>query len=235
MLSIVTFKWTQHHYHTRFCSHYVNVLKNMVHRHYLHPFRFFCVTDDAAGLDKDIEVVPLWEDHANLRNPSNQLGPSCYRRLKVFSKEAKDIFGERILTLDLDTVIVADMSPLWQRTEEFIAWGDTHPQTHYNGSMMLMTAGAREFIWTEFMPRQSPQMAHAARHFGSDQGWISYRLGPREARWGKSDGIYSWRVHLQPAGGKLPDDARIVMFHGKQKPWDAGVINHYGWINEHWR
>lgn len=235
MLSIVTFKWSQSQYHTHFTSQHVNVLKNMVTRHYPHPFRFFNVTDDPAGLDRDIEIVPLWEDHARLRNPSNRTGPSCYRRLKIFSKEAREIFGKRILTLDLDTVIVRDMSPLWQRKEEFIAWGDTHPKTHYNGSMMLVTAGAREFLWTEFLPNQSPGMAHAAKHFGSDQGWISFRLGPHEARWGKEDGVYSWRVHLHPNGGQLPKDARIVMFHGKSKPWDDAVINQFGWVREHWK
>lgn len=235
MLSVVTFKWRQPNYHTRYESEHVNVLRNMVARNYPDQHRFFCVTDDPAGLDPGIIVVPLWQEHSRLKNPSNLTGPSCYRRLKLFSKEASDIFGDRLVALDLDTVIVADVRPLWNRPEPFVGWGDTHPRTRYNGSMFLLKTGSRTFIWDEFDPVRSPREAHGAKHFGSDQGWLSYRLGPNEARWANNAGIYSWRVHLHPKGGSLPNDARVVMFHGKVKPWDTAVLGQHEWVRRCWR
>lgn len=232
----MTFKWQAHsNYHSdEYTSQHVNVLLSMIRRNYQKPFQFYCVTDDLDGLGEGIVPVPLWEDYARIRNPSNAAGPSCYRRLKLFSAEAKDMFGERILCLDLDTVITGDMEPLWNRTEDFIAWGDTHPHTHYNGSMFMLTAGSRQFIWDEFDPFLSPRQTHALRFFGSDQGWLSYRLGPKEARWGIADGIYSWRKHIYPNKCVLPADCRVVMFHGKHKPWHAHVLSHE-WVRQHWK
>jgi hypothetical protein len=214
---------------------HVNTLAAMVARHYPYPHRFYCVTDDPHGIDPSITTIPLWDDFSTLRNPSNPNGPSCYRRLRIFSPEARQIFGERLVTLDLDTIIVGDVTPLWSRPEDIVLWGDTNRTTHYNGSMILLRTGTRTKVWTDFDPRTSPARTKAQRQFGSDQGWISYCLGRREAMWTLNDGVYSWRGHLLPRGGALPDNARIVMFHGKQKPWSDEARNKHGWIREHYR
>jgi hypothetical protein len=126
--------------------------------------------------------------------------------------------------MDLDTVIVGDMTPIWNRTEPFVAWGETNPKSYYNGSMMLMTAGARAKVWQDFDPKTSPRLAYQAGKFGSDQGWISYCLGKGEPIWTTADGVYSYNVHIRTKGGPhkpLPANARIVMFHGSRDPWQA--------------
>ena len=43
-----------------------NTLRRMVARHYPAPHTFVCVTDDAAGFDPDIRVVPAWNDFASV-------------------------------------------------------------------------------------------------------------------------------------------------------------------------
>lgn len=40
-------------------------------------------------------------------------------------------------------------------------------------------------------------------------------------------GIYSYKYHCRT---ELPDDARLVMFHGKPRPHEAKA----NWIKEHW-
>lgn len=241
MISVVTWKWKAPRPERgpdgdryAFTAHHVNVLRHMVQRHYPHPHRFICVTDDGKGLEPDIEVVPLWKDYADVPSPHGLHNPSCYRRLKAFSPAIASVFGDRFVSVDLDTVIVGDVSPLWNRPEDFVIWGETDRRSWYNGSMWLMTAGARKHVIEKFDPRHSPRQAKLAGRFGSDQGWLSYVLGPGEATWTKQDGVYSYRVHLAPQGGKLPKDARIVMWHGKFKPWGrSGQL--LPWVREHWR
>lgn len=233
MLSVVCWKWKPAQgYRSTFGPAAVNVLRAMVARHYREPHRFICVTDDPEGIDPRVEVVPLWNDFADLLSPHGGRNPSCYRRLRMFSPEIEAVFGKRFVSLDLDCVITNDMRPLWNRPEEFVAWGDTNRTTHYNGSMMLMTAGARPQVWTDFDPTSSPRLAKAAGQFGSDQAWISHRLGPSEAKWTTADGVYSFRNHLLPPH-QLPARARIVIFHGATDPWDAQA-QRLAWVRKHY-
>lgn len=234
-LTVVTFKWKPSNgYRSHFGPETVNTLARMVKRHYPHPHRVVCVTDDAKGIDSSIAVIPLWKDLSHIMNPHGSHQPSCYRRLKAFSVEARDWFGERFVALDLDCVITADMTPLWSRTEDFIIWGSkTDKRCWYNGSMWMMTAGARKQVWETFNPRFSPFVAKRHGHFGSDQGWIGHILGKKEATWGIEDGVYSYRVHLKAGEKPLPPDARIVFFHGKYDPWHARCQRH-DWVQEHY-
>jgi hypothetical protein len=234
-LTVATFKWQPPPgYRSIFGPKTVNVLRRMVARFYPQPHRFVCITDDPDGLDAGIEVVPIWPDYANLPSPHGNKNPSCYRRLKLFSPDIESVLGRRFVSLDLDCVIVGDLTPLWHRDEDFVIWGDyTNPKTIYNGSMMLHTAGARRQVWDRFDPRTSPAESKNAGAWGSDQGFISYCLGPHEARWTKADGVYSYRNEIVPNRFQKPDNARIVFFHGRVDPWSPEAQG-VDWIREAW-
>lgn len=241
MLDVVCWKWRPDGpYRSTFTGHHVNVLRNMVRRHYQAPHRFSCITDDATGIDPDVRVLPLPNMLSEIRNPSFRNGPSCYRRLFAFSHTARTFIGDRFVSLDLDVVITGDMRPVWDRPEDFVIWGDSlrssekHRGFWYNGSMWLLRAGTRREIWEEFDAHKSPAEAHAAGFKGSDQGWISYRLGKEEAIWTTADGVYSFRSHLEKGARPLPTDARIVIFHGRHDPWDQRVQARSPWIKNHW-
>lgn len=238
MLTVVAWKWKPAPgYRSTFGPETVNTLKRMVARHYQYPHRFVCVTDQPDGIDADIETLPLWPEYADLPNPhdgpSRGKNPSCYRRLRAFHPEIGSVFGDRFVSLDLDVVITGDLAPLWNRPDDFVIWGDTNPLpgSHYNGSMFLMTAGARPQVWERFDPIYSPREAKAAGCFGSDQGWISYCLGAGQSRWSTADGVYSFRNHIAPNRGALPPDARIVLFHGRVDPWHAEA-QQLPWVRE---
>lgn len=235
MISVVTWRWKPRAgYRSTYPPSTVNTLAAMVRRHYSHPHRFICVTDDPDGIDPGIEVLPDFGDFVGLPSPHGGKNPSCYRRLRMFHPDAAQWFGERFVSLDLDVVLTGDLSPVWNRPEDIVLWGDTNPTTFYNGSMLLMTAGARPQVWQDFDPVASPAKAKASGQFGSDQGWISYRLGPNEAKWTKADGVYSFRVHLHEGRSPLPENAKIVVFHGQYDPWDART-SRISWVREHYR
>lgn len=236
MLRVVTFKWKPAPgYHSKFKSRHVNVMASMVRRFYPAPHEMVCITDDADGLAPNIRAIPLWDDFSDLNSPYGEQFPSCYRRLKIFSAEAANIIGDRFVMIDLDCVITGDLRPLWDRPEDFVILKDTDPRVLYCGAMMLLRAGARTRVWTDFDPQVSPDQARAAQHKGSDQGWISYSLGPNEAIWTHADEIYSFRNHILPLKGALPNNARIVNFHGAHNPWDERVQSQLQWVRDYWR
>lgn len=236
MLTVITWKWAVPGYRSTFGPETVNTLRRMVCRHYAELHRFVCVTDDAKGLDPQVDVIPAWNDFAHVPSPHGGRNPSCYRRLRLFHPKAAQWFGERFVSLDLDLVITGDLAPLWNRQEPFVAWGDTNPLSgsHYNGSMMLLTAGARPDVWTDFNPERSPQESRQAQCFGSDQGWISYRLGKGEAKWTRKDGVYSYRNEIAPRDSVLPANAKVVVFHGHEDPWHPNVQRRCAWVKAHY-
>lgn len=221
--SFVCWKWG-----ATYTAEHVNTLHSMVARNYPAPHTFACVTNDATGIDPRVTIIPDAEDFAAVPSPHGRGAVSCYRRLALFHPDAAATIGPRIVSLDLDCVITGDLRPLVDRPEDFIAWRDPlHRQ--YNGSLVILTAGARPQVWERFDPGRSPQEALATGLKGSDQGWISHCL-PREATVGREDGVYSYKWD-KVRGGALPANARMVFFTGEPKPWaEAGVE----WIREHY-
>ncbi len=235
MLDVICWKWKpKPGYRSKFQSSHVNVLKSMVGRNYSKPFRFSCITDDPRGLDPSIRPLPLSSALTHLKNPSFHNGPNCYPRLWAFSEEAKEAIGPRFVSMDIDVVITGSLDPILDRKEDFIIWGDTAPSTWYNGSLWMMTAGARKQVWDDFDPNRSPQEANASGQRGSDQGWISYKLGPNEATWTDKDGIYSFRNHIMRRPRySLPENAKVVVFHGAHDPWDRKA-QRQSWVKKNW-
>lgn len=235
-LTVVCFKWrAPPGYRSTFQGEHVDILRRMVRRHYAAPHRFVCITDDATGIQEpDVECFELWPDFATVANPSGRKNPSCYRRLRLFARQPGAFLGGRFVVLDLDAVIVGDVRPLWDRPEDFVIWRSTTSGNPYNGSMWMLKAGARPQVWRDFDPATSPRETHQARLYGSDQAWIAHKLGRDEAVWTPADGVHSFRNEIQHQGGRLPDGARIVFFHGKTDPWDAEA-RRLAWVREHHR
>lgn len=223
MIDFVTFKWKpKQWYRSKFTGQHVNNLAAMIRRDYQKPHRFSCITDDAEGIDQNnVRVIPLWKDCSDIPSAYGGHNPSCYRRLKLFAPEMKELIGERIASMDLDIVTCGDLSPIFDRPEDLvlIKSATTSQRYRYNGSMLLMTAGVRPYIWKEFDPIKSPRETKLKQFFGSDQAWLSMRLPKNEAIWDQKDGVYSYRMHLLPKGSVLPANAKVIAFHGEHDPW----------------
>jgi hypothetical protein len=257
LITVVTFKWGKPGYRSTFTAENVNTTRRMVARNYPHPHKFVCVTDDPKGLDPEIEAIPLWDDFASIPNPTWVNGPSCYRRLKVFSKWFTELAttGEKIVVLDLDLVITGDLSPLWNREDEFLIWRPGSFRQPVCASMFLLKAGTNQNIWDTFDAAMSPKLAGRAGFRGSDQAWIGYCIGRDAPGWTTADGVYGYKDHIYKAGrpaptisipriykvkaeapsGALPKDARVVMFTGHPDPWHPEALAASPWIREYYR
>lgn len=240
MISVVTFKWNRRRDGLQlprsvdeYTPEHVNILFHSVKRNTTIDHRFICVTDDSSGLHDDIEVVSLWDY-------CQYLG-GCYNRLYIFSKEIEYIFGPRFIMFDLDCVITGNIDHILGRPDDFIIneynikvnKHATHQ--YYNGGIIMMSAGSRSFIWDEFDPESTPNLIQPRKDkvelVGSDQAWISHRLGPGELTFTPfNDGVYDYRK----LGVKknLPENASIVMFAGKRDPLTE--YKKTDWIKENW-
>jgi len=233
-MTFVSWRWRTAGYRSTFGPETVFALREMIARHYHRPHRFVCVTDDPGPL-VGIETIPLWPDCSRIPSPIGHSYPSCYRRLKVFAPGAGEMFGDRLVSIDLDTVIVGDITPLFDRPDDFVIWGESDfpHTTPYCGSLWMLKTGTRPQVWTEFDEATSPKLAWKAGCRGSDQGWLAYILGPNEVTWGKKDGVYSYRKDIARVGRGLPADARLVSFHGKVDPWGYRA-QQVDWIRVHY-
>jgi len=156
-LSVICWRWG-----TRYGVECVNRLRSMLARHLHIEHRLFCITDDPSGLDYGITAIPIW--------PANGLG-RC-RRLRIFDESMRGIFGDRMLQLDIDCVIVNDITPLVDRQDPFVIWRSVpelkylrsksvlkpNPENGlgaYNTSMVLMNTGILPGIWPDYLADQA--------------------------------------------------------------------------------
>jgi hypothetical protein len=209
-LQIVLWKWTNPnklHILFDFSADAVNKLYRQLQTHLTIPHDVVLVTDNPAGIDSGIRIVPLWHEHAELGG--------CYRRLRLFGPEATTLIGPRFAWIDLDTAIVGNMDTILGRKEDIVLYrSNSVPGQPYNGSMVLMSANARPQVWDRFDPATAAATTAAAGFHGTDQAWMAHVLGPDEAAWDKSDGVMHFRLDCMP---DLPEHARIVFFPGVAK------------------
>lgn len=229
-LSVVTFKWATPGYRATFKSEHVNILRRMTLRHYRGPIRFMCFTDDPKGLDGEIEALPLWDDFRSVPNPTGGGRPACYLRLKLWDPAMREVVGPRFVMLDLDCVIVDDLTPLFNRTEDVVMWRSPTGLWPYNGAMVMANTGARPQVWRDFDPAESARITHERGFRGSDQAWLSHILGPDEAVFTQQDGVVYQNDLWRPTSRK-PKDARIVFTTGGHPPWTARAP----WVRQHYR
>lgn len=216
MITVLTWLWSQPNGRSQFTADHVGAWAKMVRANLKMPHRIACVTD--MDLPSHIERIEPPRDFENVRIPTwNDKKPQCLRRLAMFRPDAAEIFGERFVNMDLDCVVSGSLDPLFDIPDDFCMMIGTAPkQRPYNGSMTLMTAGARPQVYTEFTPERATL---AGKHFlGSDQAWIAFSLGWGERTWSDKDGAI-WFSPRYSMG--VPSNCRVMFFPGAVKPWNA--------------
>jgi hypothetical protein len=219
MITVLTWLWHNPDCRTKFSSGYVNIWANMVRRNLSMPHRIACVTSTPEGIDPSVEIITPPGEFEDIVPQWGPRKPNCFRRLSMFRKDAADIFGERFVCMDLDCVIGGPLDPLFDRTEDLVLFRGTAPERPYNGSMMLIRAGCRPKVHSQF----SQAMANVSgqKFVGSDQAWLALCLGYREKVWDERDGVYWYGPRYQKEKGAKP---KILFFPGKVKPWTIAPI-----------
>ena len=228
-ISIVTWLWKGNR---PYQPKHVRVLASMFRRNLTISHRFICVTDIEGDFGEGIEVMPMPATAVRLgeyRTPEAPNFPSCYRRLWMFSDEAKCL-GDRVLLVDIDVVLTGSVDHLFDSAAPFVGWEPKHGWGHDGrvaGGLYLMTPGCHTEVFDDFVGQPSIKEARDAGYRGSDQAWISHKLHGVVDTWPENSGIYSVRDFKSA----VPEDARLVQFNGRVKPWQSPMA----WVRKHWR
>ena len=237
MISVTFFLWFDPHNNRNskwvYGVEHVNLLVNQVDRHLSLPHEFVLVCDQAPeGLDPRVRTVPI--------DPTTYRPTTCFARLMLFRPDIGDIIGKRILAMDLDSVVVGSLDDIAGRTEDVVLWHHprygTNPRVpRYNTSIMLIKAGTRPQVWTEFPSFDLTTLPKGDK--SEDQGWLSHII-PNEAGFTAKDGVYSARLLEMgfhgPYNGQLPANARFITFPGSSRePSLPETQANHPWIRNH--
>lgn len=225
-VAVVTFLWG-----TRYNASYVNKLYAGLKRHSDVDFDMYCFIDRKNDqINPAIRKRALWFTHGELGR--------CYRRLRMLSTAVVPLIpADRYVMIDLDTVVVGDVTPLLTITEPNVAvWKakSIGPQGYaLNPSFMSLKPGASSHIYDTFAkdPKTVVDAARIVGWTGSDQAVLSHYLTQYRPL-GVDEGLYSYR---DDSPTPLPAGARLVSFYGDADPSYNHVQNSAPWIKEHWR
>lgn len=231
MLSICTFKWG-----SKYSVEHVLKLGRMLRRNLTIPFEYVLITDgdpDTAGLPGAPDrVLPLWTEKADAK--------LCGVRLHAFHPDMRDLIGPRFAWVDLDVVITGNVDHIFGRTESFVALATPQGPLWYNGSLIMMDAGAFPEVDSTWTPEAYAALparyaAEGMQHGGqSDEGWMTAVLGPGKATVGPAEGVRYFK-HIKHET-KLPKGTCMVVMNGRRfdpsmKSWQ----HQCPWIVQHWR
>lgn len=216
-VSIVTWLWGQ-----KYTLDHARRMKRMLDRNVTVPYEFHCIRS----------MRPLIRAAGGWDVPQNK----CLRRIVLYSEAMRPLFGDKILQLDLDMVITGNIDHIVGDPAMFKVWKSGSVGAHghaYNPSILLMETGHLDHVWraARDRPMQAMREAMAQGWTGSDQSVLAAAIHPNENVWTQADGVYSWRDDGLADG--LPDNARIVSFHGKGV--DPVLCQDVDWVRENWR
>jgi hypothetical protein len=237
-INILCMKWG-----TKYGPEYVNKLYGMVSRNLHRPFRFVCLTDNSAGVHPQVDCLPLPE--LALPEGAPERG---WNKLTTFINPLFDIQG-RVLFLDLDVVIVGalddffDVGRKLHIIKDFVRKDGTG-----NSSVYLFEAGAFPDVIANF--RQN--FVTIQKQHRNEQEYLShYLLAQNKLAYWPGEWCRSFKYDCLPGvlgswffGSRVPEGARVIIFHGSPNPDDAiegrsgkwyRHVRPAKWINQYWR
>ncbi len=228
---------------TKYGPEYVNRLYAMVARHLRGSFDFVCLTDRSDGIRTEVRCLPI---------PDLALPPDIpergWKKLTTFEADLHGLVGTALF-LDLDVVIVDDITPFFELPGEFLIIHDWKRPWRVTGnsSVYRFVLGAHADVLAQFRA----QHESIRRRFRNEQAFLSdmlHREG-KLAYWPPS-WCRSFKYHCIPRWPSnywrtphVPPGTRIVIFHGEVNPPDALAgrrnrrwrhIEPSPWIADHW-
>lgn len=246
-VNIICIKWGK-----RYSATYVNKLYAGVTKHLNRPFIFHCCTDDPSEVHSGVRIIPF---------PENPGIKSRWPHVLVKLMTTQDGFGGLsgpTLFLDLDVVITGNIDCLFDYKigENCIIHNWTNWRKRLlgnvpdvgNSSVFRFEAGPKsDYIYQTFLKEMS--RAEDTSIFNTEQAFLTYAM--KQVNWWPDAWVKSYKWNCRPVyplnllkTPKLPDDCRILVFHGKPDPDEAiqgfkGKRPHHQmlaaeWILEHW-
>lgn len=201
-------------------SKYVNNLYKGVSRFAEKPFEFICYTNENLNLVKGVIKRPF-----SLVTVSGVLP-----RLYMFSKEA-GLFGQQVLCLDIDVVILGSLKPLQDYKGLFCARSKFKHGQEYklDGDVMSFKAckETEKIFWDPFI-KDVEEAVELTK--GRERYWTRHVAGDFADRWEKQapGSVISYKWHGKNRA-KI-DKACIMSCHGFPRPHQIKE----NWVQQYW-
>jgi len=252
-VNIVCMKWGN-----KYGPEYVNNLFHMVKRNITLPFRFICMTEVPDGLEEGVEVKPL----PDFQEPPPEYLRFCqaWRKLAVFDEKVYDLKG-KILFLDIDVVVIGNIDCFFSYSDKLAILENWSQPNRLIGQASAFCFEIGKY--THLLEKYRNQQEEVLKNNRTEQFYITRELGKGNFDFFPDDWCKSFKIHCLPGGtrwysvlnrfiapDKIPEHAKIIVFHGNPDPPDAMVgrwgkpvpwyKRHYKtvkptrWIAEHW-
>jgi hypothetical protein len=205
---------------------WVRKLREAVERWVPERYAFVCLTDLVLR-QADVFDAPLKHGWPGWWSKIELFRPNVFPR------------GERVLYLDLDTILIESLEPLCRLTKsivvgEMVGLRDFYRPNEFASGLMAWKAGGLDEIYAEFAadPAAAMQLCERtgdSRSWG-DGAWIGGRC-PKPPRFWQDEApgkVVSYKVDCDRRKGP-PKKASVVCFHGKPKPDHAAP-----WVRRFW-
>jgi len=205
---------------TRYSLLYVTKLRNMVARHLKRPYTMVCLTDQ-PGRCEGVTFIDVTATSLQ----------GWWAKMLLFEPEWRG--RDKVVYLDLDTVVIGDPAPLADVPGEFAICenftrlaGNADYPCKFNSSVMVIGGGMASFVWTAFQRRQELLLMTHARH--GDQACIE-ELYPRAALL-QSLVPKGFFCNYRDLTMHKPKQAAIINFGGSRKPDNCPIP----WVQQEW-
>ena len=229
---------------SKYGPEYVDRLYGMVARNLARPFRFVCLTDDAAGIRGEVVCAPI-PKLPRIAQPKER----GWLKIASFSPELAGLLDETVLYLDLDVVVMGALDPLFEHPGDFPMVRDWYHQLRVvgNSSVYRYRPSDRHALFETFCNDADAIVLRIRneQEFLSEYLQARGELGFWPKAWCQSfrvSCLAPWPLRAWQTP-KAPDDCRVLIFHGEPKPTEAligrpGVLQTFRpapWIESYWQ
>ena len=174
--------------------------------------KFVCFTNDETPYIDGIEKRPL---HGELTG--------WWNKLYLF-KDGHFNDGDRIVYMDLDTVIVSGLDEIIKYDGRFAILGDFYRSGGLQSSVMLWEADYNWEFWISYESDEFPNIQ------GGDQAWIEKYRTEYDVDILQDLYPHCFVSYKKSCLGGIPNNSKVVIFHGQPRPHEAG-----GWVDKVWK
>ncbi|MBD3750773.1 MAG: hypothetical protein IE931_14925 [Sphingobacteriales bacterium] len=236
-VNVICLKWG-----SKYPAEDVNKLYSMVKRNLSIPFDFYCITENSDELLEGIKILPLYDESLT----------GWWHKLSIYRKDFYGLNGTALF-LDLDVVITDRLNALFEykpgRTCSIADKGGSKWNV-INSSVVRFEIGELDYVWQGFQYNHEWIM----QNMHGDQDWlglvvpsvelypagwaVSYKKECQSKGWKALGHVGEWLMkkgYLKPFGeAVLPEQAKVVIFHGKPDPVDVAYGPYKQWKKATW-
>lgn len=209
-----------------YTAEYVVRLERMVRRYLPRPFRFVCLTD-RPHLLPGIETITI----PSLKGVIADDGIGYWNKLQIFNPAIG--FEGRVLYLDLDTLVVADLAPIVDFPASLALTTDAFVEERahitkdrfgrqlvrrFNGSVIVFDVGQHADLFTRWTPADAYRLS-------TDQDWISEQAATAVGM------PLAWFPRISQVQIPWAEETKVVLV---KKPKNHEAVERWPWFEPLW-